>query len=117
MKCAGRSLGLMYRSHVGCMIVERGVEFLGNFLCFLLAGRMRVALRDSIIVRRNSFVPVLSPLGSLAMMTLMGCHGECSSRLCGVVMLRVYSSIECQVIKRETRCLRSLWEYCIVFFS
>ena len=41
-------------------MVERGVESLGSFLCSLLAGRMRMTLRDSIVEKRGSFVPVLS---------------------------------------------------------
>jgi hypothetical protein len=46
---------------------------LGSFLCSVSGGRVRVARRDSIPVRRASFMPVLSPLDSLAMMTLVGC--------------------------------------------
>jgi hypothetical protein len=69
-------------------MVERGVESFGSFLCSLLAGRMRVALRDSIVVRRGSFVPVVSSLGSVAMMTLGGkVYGVCSFRLYSVAKL------------------------------
>ena len=35
----GRLSALTCRSSVGCMIVERGVESLGCFLCSLLVGR------------------------------------------------------------------------------
>jgi hypothetical protein len=34
---------------------------------------VRVALRDLIVVRRGSFMPVLSPMETIAMMTLVGC--------------------------------------------
>ena len=56
--CVRRSPGLMYGSHVGYMIIERGVESLGIFLYFVLAGRMRVALRKSIDVRRGSLITI-----------------------------------------------------------
>ena len=70
--CVGRSSGLMYGNRVWCKIVERGVESLGNFMSSLLAGRMRMAPKGSIAVRKCSFVPVLSLLGSLVVMTLVG---------------------------------------------
>jgi hypothetical protein len=54
-------------------MVEKVAEYMGSFLCFLIASRMRVTLRDSIVVRGGSFVPVLSALESLAMMTWVGC--------------------------------------------
>ena len=66
------------------MVVSCGVRSLGSFLCFVLEGRSRVALRVSREVRRTVFGPVLSASGSLAMSTFVeGCVG-CSVRLCGV---------------------------------
>ena len=45
---------------------------LGNFLCSIVAGRSRVALRESKEVRREVFGPGLSPFGKMAMITLVG---------------------------------------------
>ena len=45
---------------------------LGSFLCYVVEGRSRVALRVSREVRRAVFGPVLSAFGSLAMSTLVG---------------------------------------------
>ena len=44
----------------------------GSFLCSVVAGRRRVALRVSMAVRSVVFGPGLSPLGSLASITLVG---------------------------------------------
>ncbi len=54
------------------MVVSRGVVSLGNFLCYVVAGRSSVALRVSREVRRAVLGQVLSPLGSLAMSTCVG---------------------------------------------
>ena len=58
------------------MVVSRGVEYLGSFLCSVVDGRSSVALRVSKEVRRAVLGPVLSPFGSLAMSTFVG--GMCS---------------------------------------
>ena len=41
-------------------------------MCSVVAGRSKVALRVSIVVRSVVFGPGLSPLGSLASITLVG---------------------------------------------
>ena len=71
--CVGKSMDAMYMCHMGCMSVERGDVSFDRFLCSVSAGRVRLARRDSIVVRRGSFMPLRSPLGSLAIMTLVGC--------------------------------------------
>ena len=43
---------------------------LGSFLCFVVDGRSRVALRVSREVRREVLGPGLSPIGSLVVITL-----------------------------------------------
>ena len=43
-----------------------------SFLCSVVAGKSKVALRVSIDVRSAVFGPGLSPLGSLASITLVG---------------------------------------------
>jgi hypothetical protein len=59
--------------HEACMMVNRGIVSLGSFLSSEEAGRSRVTLRESRDVRRDVLVPGLSPLGSLVMITLVGC--------------------------------------------
>ncbi len=54
------------------MVVSRGVVSLGSFLWSAVAGRISVALRVSMEVRRAVLGPVLSPFGSLAMITFVG---------------------------------------------
>jgi hypothetical protein len=54
------------------MVVSSGVVYLGSFLSSVVVGKSRVALRESREVWREVLGPVLSPLGSLAMMTLVG---------------------------------------------
>ncbi len=44
----------------------------GSFLCSVVAGRSKGVLRVSMVVRSVVFGPGLSPLGSLASMTLVG---------------------------------------------
>ena len=68
----GRLSGLMNLIHDVCMVVSRGLVFLGSFLCSVCEGRSRVALRVSREVRRAVFGPVLSTFGSLAMSTSVG---------------------------------------------
>ena len=53
------------------MVVSRGVVSLGSFMCSVVAGRSSVALSVSREVRRAVLGQVLSPLGSLAMGTLV----------------------------------------------
>jgi hypothetical protein len=72
--CDGRFSGFMNGSRDKCAIVERGVVSLGSFLSSEEAGRRRLARSESIVVQRNVSIPAsLSPLGSLAMMSLVGC--------------------------------------------
>ena len=54
------------------MVVSWGVVSLGRFLCSVVEGRSRVALRVSKEVRRAAFGPDLSAFGSLAMSTFVG---------------------------------------------
>jgi hypothetical protein len=65
------SVGI-YFSHELYMVARSGVVSLGRFLSSVVAGRSRVALRVSKEVRMEVLGPGLSPLGSLAMMTLVG---------------------------------------------
>ena len=67
----GRLSGFMNCSHEVCMEVSRGVVSLGSFLSSEVAGRSRVALRLSREVRREVSGPGVSPVGSLAMITLV----------------------------------------------
>ena len=62
----------MYLCHEVCMVVSCGISSFGNSRCSVLEGRSRVALRVSIEVRRAVFTPALSPLGNLAITTLVG---------------------------------------------
>ena len=71
--CDGRSPGFRNGSQEGRIIVEKGVVFLGRFLSSEEAGSSRVALRESMALRRDVLTPGLSSLGSLATMTLAGC--------------------------------------------
>ena len=68
----GRLSGVMNFSHEVCMVVSRGVVYLGSFLSFVYAGRSKVALRVSREVRREILGPDLSLFGNLAMVTLVG---------------------------------------------
>ena len=52
-----------------CIVVTFVLLGLGSFLCSVVAGRIRVALRMSMAVWSVVFGPGLSPLGSLASMT------------------------------------------------
>ena len=70
--CGRRLSGVMNCSHEVCMMVSRGVVSLGSFLCFVVVGRSRVALRVSREVRREVLGPGLSPFGNLAMIALVG---------------------------------------------
>jgi hypothetical protein len=70
--CGGRLSVVMDFSYEACMVASRGVVSLGSFLCFVVAGRSRVALRVSREVRREVLGPGLSPFCSLAMITLVG---------------------------------------------
>ncbi len=79
-----RLSGLMNFIHDVCMVVSWGLVSLRSFLCSVLEGSSRVALRVSREVRRAVFGPVLSAFGSLAMDTFVGCVCRCSVRLCGV---------------------------------
>ncbi len=70
--CGGRLSGVNNFSHEACMVVSRGVVSLGSFLCSVVAGRNRVALRVSREILREVLGPGLSPFGSLVMITLVG---------------------------------------------
>ena len=70
--CEGRLSGVINFIQEVCMVVSRGVVSLGSFLCSVVDGRSRVALRVSRDVRRAVLGPVLSPFGSLAMSTFVG---------------------------------------------
>ncbi len=63
---------MMYFSHEVCMVVSSVVVSLGSFVSSVVAGKRRVALRVSKKFRMEVIGPGLSPLGSLAMMTLVG---------------------------------------------
>ena len=54
------------------MVVSRGVVSEGSFLNSADAGRRRVALSVSMVVRREVLGPGLSPFGNLAMITVVG---------------------------------------------
>jgi hypothetical protein len=69
--CGGRLSGVINFSHEVCMVISRGVVFLGSVLSSVVAGRSKVALKVSREVRREVSGPGLSPFGSLAMMTLV----------------------------------------------
>ena len=59
-------------SHVICMVVSKGDVSLGSFICSVVEGRSRVALRVSMDVLREILLPGLPPLGSRANLTLVG---------------------------------------------
>jgi hypothetical protein len=52
--------------HVRCIRVALEVLGVGSFLCSLVAGKSKVALRVSKAVRSAVFGPGLSPLGSFS---------------------------------------------------
>jgi hypothetical protein len=54
------------------MVVSRGAVSEDNFLSFVDAGRMRVALSVSMEVRREVLGHGLSPFGNLARIAVMG---------------------------------------------
>ncbi len=68
----GKLSGLMYFIYDVCMVASWGVVSLGSFLCSVVEGRSRVALRVSREVRRGVFGLILSLFGSLAMSTYVG---------------------------------------------
>ena len=70
--CEGRLSGVINYFHEACMVVSRGVESEGSFLNSVDAGKMRVALRVSIEVRREVLGPGLSPFGKRVMNTVVG---------------------------------------------
>ena len=59
-------------SHVVCMAVSKGDVSFGSFLCSVVEGRSRMALRVSMEVLREVLLPGLSPLGSRAIITFVG---------------------------------------------
>jgi hypothetical protein len=68
----GRLSGVINCSHEVRMVVRRGVASFGRFLSSMAAGRSKVALTVSREVWREDLGPGLSPVGSLAMITLVG---------------------------------------------
>ena len=68
----GKVSVLMYFSHDVCMLVCWGVVSLGSFLCSVVEGRRRMALKVSREVRRAVLGPVLSAFGSLDSSTSVG---------------------------------------------
>ena len=68
----GKVAVLMYFVHDVCMLVCWGVVSLGSFLCSVVEGRSRVALKVSREIRRAVFGPVLSAFGSLDSSTFVG---------------------------------------------
>ncbi len=70
--CEGKLSGVMNSVQEVCMVVSRGVLSLSIFLCFVVAGRSRDALRVSREVRKAVLGHVLSPFGSLAMSKFVG---------------------------------------------
>ena len=70
--CGGRVSVLRYFIHDVCMLVFWGVVSLGSFLCSVVEGRSRLALKVSREARRAVFGPVVSAFGSLAMSTFVG---------------------------------------------
>ena len=58
--------------HEVCMVLFSGVVSLGSFLCSVVEGNSRVALRVSREVRRAVFGPFVSAFGSLATSTFVG---------------------------------------------
>ena len=71
--CEGMCVVVMYLCHEVCMVVSFGITSFGNLRCSVLEGRSRVARRVSMEVRRAALAPGLSPLGSLAITTVVGC--------------------------------------------
>ena len=54
------------------MVVIRGEESFGSFLCSIVERRSKVARRVSMEVLREILLPGLSPLGRRAIITLVG---------------------------------------------
>ncbi len=65
------SVGMNF-SHVVYMVVSKGDVSFGSFLCSVVEGKSRVALRVSMDVLKEILLLGLSPLGSRANMTLVG---------------------------------------------
>ncbi len=70
--CEGRWWVGINFSHALCMVVSKVDGPFGSFLCSVVQGRSRVALRVSVDVLREIFLPGLYPLGSRASITLVG---------------------------------------------
>ena len=68
----GISAVFMYCCHVWCMVVAVGSLSFGNFLCSVLAGRRRVALRVLIAVLSCSLGLYLCPFGRFDIMAGVG---------------------------------------------
>ena len=109
--CDSRFSGFMNGSHEGCIRVERGVVSLGNFLSSEETGRSRVAMRESMVVRRDALIPTLSPFGSLAMMTSVDCTWGVQSLVVRLWIVMSLSQLCMSSSQRGARFLSSLWEY------
>ncbi len=68
----GISAVLMYWCHVWCMVVIVGSTSFGSFLCSVLAGRRRVALRVLIAVLNCCLGLYLCPFGSFDITAAVG---------------------------------------------
>ncbi len=59
-------------SHDVCMVESKGDASFWSFLCSVVDGKSRMALRVSMEVLREVLLPGLSPLGSRATITWVG---------------------------------------------
>jgi hypothetical protein len=89
------------------MVAMWGDVSLGSYFCSMSAGSVRVARRDSIGVRRGSCVPAFSPLGSLAMMVLVGCMWSVYSLGARWCMVMSVFHLLMPISQSRARCLRS----------
>ncbi len=94
------------------MVVRRGVVSVGSFLSSVVAGRSRVALRVSNEVRIKVLGPGLSPLGSLAVMTLVRWMWSVQSSLDWRFIVMRLCQLCSPCSHSGARCLSNFLEYC-----
>jgi hypothetical protein len=85
---------------------------LGGFLCSVEAGRSKVARRVTMEVRKVVLGPVLSPLGSLAIMALVDWIWRVTSWEFWCWAVRTEFHLMVFSFHRGARYLSSLLEYC-----
>jgi hypothetical protein len=104
------SFWLMYVCHVGWTRVFDCVASLGSVRCGVFAGRRRVVLRVSMLVRSwrsDAYCPLFGSLASIASVFRMG---SCVLVEGNFVVVRIVLHLWVPVAHRGAKCLRSVLE-------